>query len=334
MSGAGGGAAGKGGEAAAGRGSAGSGASAGHGGSGSSSGGAGGNGGSTTGAGGAGDGMTGAVRSAGCGKTRTLMDGKRTITSGGASRSYILKTPTNYNNMDAHRLIFAFHWRGGSANSVANPPDADHNTDRPYYGLPDVSGDSAIYVAPDALNGGGWDDTGGADVTFTKDMLKAISDDLCIDTSRVFTTGFSWGAAMSWKLACMAPDKFRAALVYEVGAVSGNNASQCTKPIAWFQSHGVDDGTFSYSSGLDVLKIFAKNNGCTFTMPTNPATNAHACVTLTGCTAAYPTRFCAFGSGENNPYNTGLRGHYPSPKDPGETVTWVTAEAWKFIMQF
>jgi len=333
MSGAGGGAAGKGGEAAAGRGSAGSGASAGHGGSGSSSGGAGGNGGSTTGAGGAGDGMTGAVRSAGCGKTRTLMDGKRTITSGGASRSYILKTPTNYNNMDAHRLIFAFHWRGGSANSVANPPDADHNTDRPYYGLPDVSGDSAIYVAPDAVNGG-WNDSGGADVTFTEDMLKAISDDLCIDTSRVFTTGFSWGAAMSWKLACMAPDKFRAALVYEVGSVSGNNASQCTKPIAWFQSHGVDDGTFSYSSGLDVLKIFAKNNGCTFTMPTNPATNAHACVTLTGCTAAYPTRFCAFGSGENNPYNTGLRGHYPSPKDPGETVTWVTAEAWKFIMQF
>jgi poly(3-hydroxybutyrate) depolymerase len=165
-------------------------------------------------------------------------------------------------------------------------------------------------------------------------MLKAISDDLCIDTSRVFTTGFSWGAAMSWKLACMAPDKFRAALVYEVGAVSGNSASQCTKPIAWFQSHGVDDGTFSYQSGLDVLKIFASKNGCTFAMPTNPATNAHTCVSLTGCSAAYPTRFCAFGSGENNPHNTGLRGHYPSPKDPGETVTWVTAEAWKFIMQF
>lgn len=44
-------------------------------------------------------------------------------------------------------------------------------------------------------------------------MLAAVSSDLCIDTSRVFATGFSYGASMSYKLACARPNAFRAAAV-------------------------------------------------------------------------------------------------------------------------
>ena len=51
------------------------------------------------------------------------------------SRTYNLKTPANYNNQHPYRLIFTFHWNFGSINAIVNPPDADHNTDRPYYGL-------------------------------------------------------------------------------------------------------------------------------------------------------------------------------------------------------
>ena len=62
--------------------------------------------------------------SAGCTKTRTLQDGNRTITSGGMSRMYYLKTPSNYDNKHPYRLIFTFHWFYGSINAVVNPPDA------------------------------------------------------------------------------------------------------------------------------------------------------------------------------------------------------------------
>ena len=282
-------------------------------------------------AGGTGD----AVPSAGCGKTRTLQDGNRTISSGGQNRQYYLKTPSNYDNKHPYRLIFTFHWFYGSINSVVNPPDADHNTDRPFYGLSDLSGDTTIFVAPQGLSdtgGAGWANPNNRDVNFTDDMLKAISDDLCIDTSRVFTTGFSYGAAMSYKLACVRPDVFRAALVYEPGPVSGNNAAECTTPIAFFESHGVDDQVFNYQTGLSVLNIFVNVNGCTAMTPPDPPQNGHTCVSYEGCSR--PTRFCNFGSGENNPYNTDLRGHYPSPKDPGETTSWVPAEAWEFITQF
>jgi hypothetical protein len=297
----------------------------------------GGTGGAPIGTGGAGGGAA-AVPSAGCGKTRTLQDGNRTITSGGMSRAYYLKTPGNYDNKHPYRLIFEFHWNYGSINSIVNPPDADHNTDRPFYGLSDLSGDTTIFVVPMGLNdtgGAGWANPNNRDVIFTDDMLAAVTGDLCIDTSRVFTTGFSYGASMSYELACVRPDKFRGALVYEPGSLSGNNTANCTAPIAWFQSDGIDDQVLSYTgAGLPILNVMAKVNGCTAMMPPDPSMNGHTCVSFVGCSTGHPTRFCNFGSGENNPYNTSLRGHYPVPKDPGQTTSWVPMEAWSFITQF
>jgi poly(3-hydroxybutyrate) depolymerase len=272
------------------------------------------------------------VPSGGCTQMRKLKDGRNTIQSGGMARTYYLQAPANYDGTHPYRLVFTFHWNGGSANSIVNPPDQDHNTDRPFYGLSDLSGDSTIYVAPDGLNQG-WSNPQDRDVNFTDDMLKAISDDLCIDTSRVFTTGFSFGGAISYKLACVRTEKFRAAIVYDAGPVSGNKMEECTKPIAWFQSHGAADGIFSYSSvGMPILNLFVKLNGCTTAMPPNPPTNGHTCFSFEGCSAGHPTRWCGFGSGENNTRSPG--GHYPSAKDPGETTSWIPTEAWKFITQF
>ena len=272
------------------------------------------------------------VRSGGCTQMRKLNNGRNTIQSGGVARTYYLQAPSNYDNMHAYRLVFTFHWNGGSANSIVNPPDADHNTDRPFYGLSDLSGDTTIYVAPDGLSQG-WANTNDRDVNFTDDMLKAITDDLCIDTSRVFTTGFSFGGAISYKLACVRNEKFRAAIVYDAGPVSGNKTSECTKPIAWFQSHGLADGIFNYTSvGIPILNLFVQLNGCTAAMPPNAPTNGHTCFQFEGCSAGHPTRWCGFGSGENNTRSPG--GHYPSAKDPGQTTSWIPDEAWKFITQF
>ena len=137
---------------------------------------------------------------------------------------------------------------------------------------------------------------------------------------------------MSVALACTRPDKFRAAAVYAPAFISGVTAAQCTTPIAFFQSHGVDDPVLNFQTGLSVLDTFTRANGCTATTPPTPAADGHSCVSLEGCSV--PTRFCSFGAGEGNPFNTSLRGHYPSSKDPGQSVSWVPAEAWSFITQF
>jgi poly(3-hydroxybutyrate) depolymerase len=316
--------------------SGGAGASTGGGGAssgGSAGGGASGAGGATANGGSAGS-SPGAVKSAGCDKARKLMDGNQTLSSGGQNRQWHVKAPNNYDQTHPYRVIFMYHWNYGSINAIVNPPDADKNTDRPYYGIQDLSGDSTIFVVPNGLENG-WANTGGRDSTFTDAMLTAVTEGLCVDTTRIFTTGFSYGGAMSLKLACTKPDKFRAAIVYDTGTfLSGFNASECKTPIAFFESHGLDDHTFDYDEGLKVLGIFTKLNTCTAQTPPMAADNAHTCVSFDGCSAGHPVRFCNFGKGENNPKAGGPGGHYPSPKDPGQTTSWVPAEAWKFITQF
>jgi poly(3-hydroxybutyrate) depolymerase len=278
----------------------------------------------------------GAVRSAGCGKARTLQDGNQTIASGGTDRVYLLETPDAYDNTYPHRVVFMFHWNYGSINAIVNPPDADRNTDRPFYGMGDLTDAETIFVVPQGLvnpNGGaGWANPEDRDVNFTDDMLAAISDDLCIDTSRVFTTGFSYGAGMSIALACVRPDKFRAAVVYAAAFISGVTAAQCTTPVAFFESHGVDDPIINYQTGLTVLNTFTSLNGCTAMAPPAPPADGHTCTSYEGCSV--PTRFCSFGAGQGNPFNVNLRGHYPTSKDPGQSTSWVPAEAWSFITQF
>jgi hypothetical protein len=277
------------------------------------------------------------VPSGGCNQTRTLLDGNQTITSGGMNRTYFLETPDEYDNTLPHRVIFMFHWNYGSINAIVNPPDADRNTDRPFYGLGDLTDGKTIFVVPQGLisptGGAGWENPNGRDVTFTDDMLAAISSDLCIDTSRVFTTGFSYGAGMSIALACERPEKFRAAIVYAAGFISGTQPAQCTTPVAFFEAHGVDDPIINYEqTGLNVLNVFSDVNGCTAMTPPLPAQDGHACISFEGCSV--PTRFCNFGAGQGNPFNTNLRGHYPVPKDPGQSASWVPTEAWSFITQF
>jgi poly(3-hydroxybutyrate) depolymerase len=281
-------------------------------------------------------GATSRVPSAGCGQTRTLQDGTQTIASGGENRTYFLDTPDTYDNTLPHRVVFMFHWNYGSINAIVNPPDADRNTDRLFYGMGDLTDDQTIFVVPQGLvnagGGAGWANPNNRDVNFTDDVLAAISSDLCIDTARVFTTGFSYGAGMSVALACVRPDKFRAAVVYAPAFISGVNAAQCTTPIPFFESHGVDDPIINYQTGLNVLNTFTGLNGCTAIPPPAPPADGHTCISYEGC--SLPTRFCSFGAGQGNPFNPSLRGHYPTSKDPGQSASWVPEEAWAFITQF
>jgi poly(3-hydroxybutyrate) depolymerase len=61
----------------------------------------------------------GALRAtAGCGKAPALTSGTHTIQSGSQTRSYILRVPAGYDSNHPYRLIFGFHWRGGTANDV------------------------------------------------------------------------------------------------------------------------------------------------------------------------------------------------------------------------
>src|SRR5438309_11168437 len=126
-----------------------------------------------------------AATSAGCGKAPALASGTHTIQSGGQNRSYILRVPTGYDNNHPYRLVFGFHWVGGTANDVDSGGTDGYNWS--YYGLrrlADAAGNGTIFVAPQGISNG-WANSGGQDVTFVDDIRNQVEAGLCVDTTQI-----------------------------------------------------------------------------------------------------------------------------------------------------
>jgi poly(3-hydroxybutyrate) depolymerase len=260
-----------------------------------------------------------ATPSAGCGKAPTLTSGKRSI----GSRSFILSIPQNYDNSQPHRLIFAFHWNGGTSEDIDG--GGSSGAVWSYYGLRAQAGDSTIFVAPQG-NNNGWANPGGQDLAFVDDMIELIEGDLCVDTTRLFALGFSYGGGMSYSIACARATVFRAVAVYSGAQLSGCDGGK--DPIAYLGIHGISDGTCNISGGRSLRDTFVRNNGCTAQNPPEPAGGSltHTCTKYEGCRAGYPVEWCAFDGG-----------HTPGMVDGGGddgAKTWTKEEVWRFFTQF
>ncbi|MEQ4723506.1 lectin [Nonomuraea sp. B19D2] len=262
---------------------------------------------------------------AGCGKTPTLRSGPQSITTSGKNRSYILRIPDNYNNTTPYRLIFGFHWNGGTGNDV----DSGGTSGYPwsYYGLRALSNNTAIFVAPQGINNG-WANSGGEDVTFVDDMIRRIEADLCVDTAQRFALGFSYGGGMSYALACARATVFRAVAVYAGGQLSG--CSGGTEPVAYIGLHGLRDPVLNISAGRSLRDRFVRNNGCTPQNPPEPAQGSltHIVTYYSGCRAGYPVAWAAFDAG----HTPGPVDGKPGDFEPGEN-SWTRPVVWNFFTQ-
>jgi poly(3-hydroxybutyrate) depolymerase len=259
--------------------------------------------------------------SPGCGKARSLQNGRINLSVNGLNRSYILRVPDNYNNQNPYRLIIGYHWLNGDATQVANGGNGSA-TETPYYGLWNLAQNSTIFIAPEGIDKG-WANSGGRDIAFTDAILNQIQSNFCIDKSRIFATGFSYGAGMSNAIACARANVFRGVALYAGAQLSGCDGG--TLPIAYFATHGLDDTVLSIAQGRSLRDRAVRNNRCTAQNPLEPArgSGTHICTSYQGCTAGYPVRWCAFDGG-----------HWPSQHDAGQAESWIPQEAWKFISQF
>ncbi len=255
--------------------------------------------------------------SEGCGSPRTLESGTIDISFGGASRNYILRVPESYDASHPYRLVVAYAESGASARSVV---------DRDYFTMARFDDTNTIFVAPDAADGAGtWSSS---DVELTDEILAQLEGDLCIDKTRIFATGFSFGGAMSLAVACQRADVFRGVAFFSGADLTGSCTGTLTTPIAYYasQASGDSSGDPIPSSGRIKQAQFAEVNGCTpepdattFPAPGEP----HRCTTYQGCSPGHPTVYCVF----DGP-------HGWEPRDPGEGMSWNAPLAWEFITQF
>jgi len=273
-------------------------------GTGGASGSGGGSGGVTSGTGGGPSGE--GTRSAGCGNAPTLTSGQKTIDVSGTSRAYTIQLPDDYDQETAYRLIFGWHWRGGQMSDVVSGGIIGG----PYYGLEQRAEGTAIFVAPEGIDNG-WANTQGRDIAFLQAMLDLFFSDLCIDQSRLFSTGFSYGGMMSDTIGCEMSDVFRA-----IAPMSGALYSGCNQatdhPIAMWMAHGTNDDVVPLADGQAALDVILEKNGCgDQTMPVSP----DPCVAYQGCAEGYPVHYCEFNGG-----------HSPQSFAPDAT--------WAFFSQF
>lgn len=270
------------------------------------------------------------LASPGCGKPATLTSGNHTITVNGNLRAFIVRLPQDYSISRQYRLIFEFHWAHGSAGQIVNGGYAPS-----YYGFPPLdTNNSAIYVVPEGLyesgigpgNYQGWGNKNGQDIDFTDAMLTTLQNGLCIDQNLVFSVGHSYGAGMSYALACARPRVFRAVAINSGGLISG--CSGGTSPVAMYIQHALGDSTLPISAGRAIRDQFVKNNGCTpLAAEPQPPKGGHSNIVYQGCDAKYPLTWVPFEGGANT-------GHVPAPKDAGASISFTPKNNWDFFSQF
>jgi poly(3-hydroxybutyrate) depolymerase len=276
--------------------------------------------------------------SSGCGKLTSIASYQRgtvyAITSAGLSRRYIISIPANYDRNKPYRLVFAMHCMCGSMWSV--------NSEN-FYELK-RSADSAnvpcIFVAPSCYNNGNYNqgswgcpvwDQGVKDHQFFDDMLKLFKDSLCVDTTRVFSAGFSYGAMFTNSLAQTHQNVLRAVVCYATSFGGGIYVPRNSGlPIAWMGTVGLGDTRCPPADGRRCRDTILKYNGCT-KPPTVPETTAgsrtHVIYDYQGC-PKYPVKWCTFdGDHQWAPVDGTSSGWDPNR-------TWTPNVAWNFLFQF
>ncbi len=267
------------------------------------------------------------IKSAGCGQPAMMTTGKKTIMSGGTQREYIIDVPAGYDPEKPYRLFYASHGLGGAAEHVADWWN--------YFGLKtqaERANEPAIFIAPQAI--GSWNES---DHALFDDITDLAKENLCVDTTRVFVTGMSFGGMITYSLSTNHQDSFRAGV-----ALAPANFNiwlpnpKLTDPIPWMQTTGMGDTTTPWDQGNNrgskyIALEKARDNGCTVPddidtwQPGDPT--RHQCVDMEGCDEGYPVRVCTFDGG-----------HWQFPYDEGNgedlQKSWVPEESWKFFTQF
>ena len=261
------------------------------------------------------------VLSSGCGTATTVTTGKKTITSSGEDRTYIIDIPDNYDMSKPYRLFYTSHWIGSTSEAVR---DQDYYFLKP---LATAANEPAIFVAPQS-DGQTWQEK---DHALFDDILAYVKENLCIDTTRVFATGFSFGGMITYSLSVNHQKDIRAGAGIAPANYNIYVPEKNHEPIAWLQTTGMGDGTCpwvngnSATQGAKYIAIeHATDNGCT--VPADIPTwqnGAHLCYDFEGCPAEYPVKACTFDGGHTNIAN-----------DPGNNANWIAQESWDFFMQF
>jgi len=208
-----------------------------------------------------------------------------------SGRTFHVWGPTPYDQNKAYPVVFAFHGLGTDGLSFED-----------WFHMEDYVNNEAFVIYPDAVLPGTdvnnlWDVDGTFDLIFFDDMVKQLGETYCINPSRIFGFGFSWGAHFVHHLGCQ-----RAGYVRAISAGDGNwggdDISRCGR-LPVLVTHRTKDTDEFLAWGKATVDNWVAINQCTSDTVSQPYVDP--------TDGLYVARPCTI---------------HPNCKDPGVTVTF------------
>lgn len=178
---------------------------------------------------------------------------------GGITREYRVHVPASYRPGRPTAMLIALHGGGGDAAFQANDSK---------YGLISKSEQGGfIAVFPNGYSRwpsgvlatwnagkccGPAQKNNVDDVGFIREVIHRMERQASIDARRIFATGMSNGAMMSWRLACEAPE------IRAIAPVAGSdNTPACkpSRPVPIIEFHSFDDDHVPFNGGKGDLSV-------------------------------------------------------------------------------
>lgn len=196
--------------------------------------------------------------------TAVPLDAERQVTVQGQERSYLLHLPGGLDVSQAHPLVFVFHGYSESGVNARLYTKLD--------AFSDVNGFVVVY--PEGFKNS-WNASvccGDAsqnnvdDQAFIRQVIADVGSLVSLDAKRIYATGFSNGALLSYRLACEMSDTFAA-----VAPVAGSLVTNPCKPsqaVSLFAMNGMRDGTVPYDGNAQFpsvpgsVETLARLDGC------------------------------------------------------------------------
>lgn len=153
-------------------------------------------------------------------------------------RSYHLKLPDEWDGETPLPVLLHFHGWGRQGDLIVNHQRISGHTRRR----------GVLLIAPNGL-GRTWDfwRAGNRDVPFAASVIEDVAKHLPIDRSRIYVSGYSFGAAMAWRYVCENGDGVAALLA--IGGTISQSEECMQAPAEVRHVHGLADTVMDFPVG-------------------------------------------------------------------------------------
>ncbi|HEX6818626.1 MAG TPA: PHB depolymerase family esterase [Ktedonobacterales bacterium] len=189
---------------------------------------------------------------------------------GSLTRDYRLHVPQSYRSNAPTPLVLAFHGHGTSAAPFERITRLSQMADKRDFLVVYPQG----LVGPDGLVGWNTDraqDPSADDVGFVSALVTHLEATLCVDTRRIYATGFSNGGGLVEMLACQLSDRLAAFAPVAGDYMAQPGGCHPSRAVSLLEIHGTADPIIPYEGSPvlgypDIgawLQDWATRDGCT-----------------------------------------------------------------------